>query len=176
MRASISIGFAALRSANDSAMARATNASMRPVDFALSNFRPPAGSRVTTALAAHHCRTGCAPWRNFLWTTSRSIKGERHDAVTPVELGNFVHDWLGIGRRFDWRDAASFVLSLTFAEAPEFVVPHCDKRVKSRPVHVIAAPVLQLSAGNKVACLTSELAVVHTQQSEMGRIVRPLVF
>src|SRR6516165_928355 len=54
MRASISIGFAALRSANDSAIASATSASMRPVDFALSNLRPPAGSRVTTALAAHN--------------------------------------------------------------------------------------------------------------------------
>jgi hypothetical protein len=26
----------------------------------------PAGSRMATALAAHHLRTGCAPWRSFL--------------------------------------------------------------------------------------------------------------
>jgi hypothetical protein len=67
----ISIGFAALRSAKESAIASATSASIRPELLALSNLRPPAGSRAT-ALAAHHCRTGCAPWRNFFWTTKRS--------------------------------------------------------------------------------------------------------
>ena len=53
-------------------MASATVQARWPVDLALSNLRPPAGSRVTTALAAHHWRTGCAPWRNFLWITRRS--------------------------------------------------------------------------------------------------------
>jgi hypothetical protein len=61
--------FSARRSASDNAMASATSASMRPVDLALSNLHAPAGSRVTTALAAHHWRTGCAPWRSFLWIT-----------------------------------------------------------------------------------------------------------
>jgi hypothetical protein len=43
--ASISIGFVALSNANDKAMATATSASMRPVDLALSNLRPPADVR-----------------------------------------------------------------------------------------------------------------------------------
>src|SRR5262245_56822287 len=55
MRASTSIGFSALSSAKDSAIASATSASIRPELLALSNLRPPAGSRVTTALAP--CRT-----------------------------------------------------------------------------------------------------------------------
>src|SRR5262249_53001236 len=58
MRASMSIGLVALSSANDSAMASATSASIRPELLALSNLRPPAGSRVTTVLAAHQLRTG----------------------------------------------------------------------------------------------------------------------
>jgi hypothetical protein len=51
---------AALRS--DSAIERADAASR----FGFVNLRPPAGSRMATALAAHHLRTGCAPWRSFL--------------------------------------------------------------------------------------------------------------
>src|SRR5690606_4534092 len=40
------------------AIASATMPSIRPVAFALSNFRLPAGSEVATALAAHMAKTG----------------------------------------------------------------------------------------------------------------------
>jgi hypothetical protein len=45
-----------------------TSASIRPDNLALSNLRAPAGSRVTTALAAHHWRTESAPsiYGNFI--------------------------------------------------------------------------------------------------------------
>jgi len=108
--------------------------------LALSTLRPPAGSRVTTALAAHHCRTRCALWRNFFWTTRRStnrpwgslpvrlkrhlatysvelalqiidapaVKGERHDAVLPIELGDLVRDGVRIDGRSDRRNESEF--------------------------------------------------------------------
>ena len=75
--------FAALRSANDRP-SQARRASIRPELLALSTLRPPAGSRVTATLAAHHCRTRCALWRNFFWTTRRSTN--RPWGSLPVRL------------------------------------------------------------------------------------------
>jgi len=68
-------------------------------------------------------------------------------------------------------ERAALHVSSLFAEAAEFVVPHCDKRVKSRRFASSPRRFCRFLQGTKSRALPAELAEVHTQQSEIWRVV-----